>query len=60
MTARTRRGRGPQRTPTKVPISLRVDPETLAIYRATGRGWQSRLNADITAAAKRRARRSTP
>lgn len=52
-----RRRRGEQRTPTKVAISLRIERAALATYRATGRGWQSRLSADISAAAKRRARR---
>jgi uncharacterized protein (DUF4415 family) len=55
--AQTRRRRGQQRTPTKVAISLRVERAALAAYRATGRGWQSRLSADISAAAARRARR---
>lgn len=50
--------RGPQRRPTKVAISLRLEREAVAVYRATGRGWQSRLSADVSAAAKRRARRA--
>ena len=36
--------RGPQRTPTKRPISLRVDADVLERYRATGPGWQGRMN----------------
>jgi uncharacterized protein (DUF4415 family) len=36
--------RGPQRAPTKRPISLRVDADVLERYRATGPGWQSRMN----------------
>ena len=36
--------RGPQRTPVKRKISLRVDAEVLAHYKATGPGWQSRVN----------------
>jgi len=36
--------RGPQRAPVKKKISLRVDAEVLAHYKATGRGWQARIN----------------
>jgi uncharacterized protein (DUF4415 family) len=40
-----RRGRGPQRTPTKQLVSLRLDPDVVIAYRNTGRGWQARINA---------------
>ena len=33
--------RGPQKTPTKTLISLRLSPDVLAALRATGKGWQS-------------------
>ena len=36
--------RGPQVSPTKRPISLRVDADVLERYRATGSGWQGRMN----------------
>jgi len=43
--ARRKRGqRGPQKSPTKKPITLRIDPDVLASYKATGPGWQSRMN----------------
>jgi uncharacterized protein (DUF4415 family) len=56
-----RRSRGPQKTPTKRPISLRLDPDVLAAYRATGKGWQARMNDTLAAHAPRRvkAARST-
>ena len=38
------RVRGRQQSPTKRPISLRVDADVLERYRATGPGWQSRMN----------------
>jgi uncharacterized protein (DUF4415 family) len=41
----TPRPRGPQKEPTKRPVTLRVDPDVLEHYRATGPGWQSRMNA---------------
>jgi len=56
--AAIKRGRGPQKTPTKQPVSLRLDPDVLAAYRATGRGWQARMNATLAAHAPRRAKAS--
>ena len=38
------RGRGPQKAPTKVLISIRLDRDIVETLRATGRGWQSRIN----------------
>ena len=51
------RRRGPQKTPTKRPVSLRLDPDVLAAYRATGKGWQARMNATLAAHAPRRVKR---
>ena len=39
---RYRGQRGPQKSPTKELISLRVDRDVVAAYRATGPGWQTR------------------
>jgi uncharacterized protein (DUF4415 family) len=39
------RVRGPQKAPHKVPVALRLDPSVVEAFRATGRGWQSRVNA---------------
>jgi uncharacterized protein (DUF4415 family) len=36
--------RGPQKTPTKVPVSIRLSPEVLAAFRASGAGWQARVD----------------
>lgn len=47
------RRRGPNRKPTKIPISLRVDPDILDAYRATGPGWMSRMEVAIARAARR-------
>lgn len=41
---RWRRTRGKQKAPTKEAISIRLDQDVLAHYRASGRGWQSRIN----------------
>jgi len=39
-----RRGRGPQKTPTKVSTTLRLDADVLAFFRAMGPGYQTRMN----------------
>jgi uncharacterized protein (DUF4415 family) len=38
------RRRGPQKTPKKVPISIRLSPDVVDGLRATGNGWQSRAD----------------
>ena len=40
----TLRLRGPQKTPVKVSTTVRFDTEVLEAFRATGRGWQTRMN----------------
>ena len=42
--AATIRARGPQIAPTKVSTTLRLSPEVLAHFRATGKGWQARID----------------
>jgi uncharacterized protein (DUF4415 family) len=48
-----KRQRGPQKRATKVMLAIRVDRDALTKYRATGRGWQTRLAATIERAARR-------
>lgn len=36
------RKRGPQKAPTKIPISIRLSPDVAKGLRATGTGWQAR------------------
>jgi len=36
--------RGPQKAPTKVAVSLRLSPDVVAHFRATGAGWQTRID----------------
>jgi uncharacterized protein (DUF4415 family) len=38
-----RRGR-PKAAVTKIPVKLRLDPDVLEALRATGDGWQTRVN----------------
>ena len=55
-----RKGRGPQKAPTKVLTSIRLDPEVLAYFRAQGAGYQNRINQVLKEfVASRPTRRST-
>jgi uncharacterized protein (DUF4415 family) len=45
ITARRGRPVGSMAAVTKLPVKLRLDPDVLAALRATGRGWQTRVNA---------------
>jgi len=36
--------RGAQKSPTKVPTTIRFDADILAALKASGRGWQTRVN----------------
>jgi uncharacterized protein (DUF4415 family) len=56
LAASIERARGKQKAPTKELISLRVDRDVVAAYRASGRGWQARMN-DALKAALRKTRR---
>jgi uncharacterized protein (DUF4415 family) len=49
-----RRGRPPLPSP-KQAVKLRLDADVLAAYRKTGRGWQTRINADLRKAQKLKA-----
>ncbi len=39
-----RRKRGPNKLPTKEQVAVRYSPEVLNAFRATGRGWQTRMD----------------
>ena len=39
----------------KEAINIRLDPDVIAHYRATGPGWQTRINKDLRKAAKLKA-----
>jgi len=48
---RKRGKRGPQKTPTKQQVTLRLDRDVVDRFRATGPGWQRRMN-DVLRKAK--------
>jgi uncharacterized protein (DUF4415 family) len=47
------RKRGPQRAPTKIPVSIRLSPEVVKHFKARGPGWQSRIDAALRKIVKR-------
>ena len=44
LAASIRRGRGPNKAPTKKLVSLRLSGQVLEAYKAKGPGWQSRID----------------
>ncbi len=39
--------RGPQKAPTKERITIRLSPEVVQRFRASGDGWQARMDAAL-------------
>lgn len=43
-----RRGeRGTQKSPTQISTTIRLSPEVSSAFRATGKGWQTRIDAAL-------------
>jgi uncharacterized protein (DUF4415 family) len=42
-----RKGRGPQKTPTKELINIRLSPDVLDAFRSSGRGWQTKIDGAL-------------
>ena len=55
LAASIRRGRGPNKAPTKKLVSLRLSRDVLEHYRSKGPGWQSKIDETLRKAAKLRA-----
>ena len=52
--ASIRRGRGRPAVAVKRPtLNMRVDPDVLEAFKATGQGWQTRINAALRDAVSR-------
>lgn len=41
------RKRGPQKAPTKRAVTIRLSPDVLDAFRATGSGWQTRVDVAL-------------
>ena len=52
LAASIRKGRGPNKAPTKKLVSLRQSPDVLNHFKATGPGWQSRIDDALRKAAR--------
>ena len=50
--ASIRRARGKQKLPTKQLVSLRIDQDVLEAFKASGSGWQRRMNDSLRKAMK--------
>jgi uncharacterized protein (DUF4415 family) len=46
------RTRGTQKAPKKIPVSLRLSPEVVEHFKASGPGWQSRIDETLRKAAR--------
>ena len=55
LAASIRKGRGPNKAPTKKLVSLRLSPEVIEHFKATGDGWQSRIDETLRKVVKRKA-----
>jgi uncharacterized protein (DUF4415 family) len=49
-----RKGRGLQKTPTKVQTTIRLDSDVVAFFKKKGSGWQSRINDALRDVVERR------
>lgn len=45
--------RGPQKSPTKQLVSLRLSPEVLSHFKAKGPGWQTRIDNTLKSAIRK-------
>ena len=55
LAASIRRGRGPNKAPTKKQVSLRLSPEVIQHFKKGGKGWQSRIDEALQRVVKRKA-----
>lgn len=48
-----KRGRGPQKAPTKVLTTVRLDADIIAFFKAQGSGYQTRINDELRKVVKK-------
>jgi len=51
--------RGPQKRPTKVLVTMRFSPQILAYFKASGDGWQTRMNDVLCAYVEQHSNKSS-
>jgi uncharacterized protein (DUF4415 family) len=49
-----RKGRGPNKAPTKRQVTLRLSPVVVDHFKAEGPGWQSRIDEELVKVVKRK------
>jgi uncharacterized protein (DUF4415 family) len=47
LAATIRKGRGPNKAPTKKLVTIRLSGSVIEKYKSGGEGWQSRIDADL-------------
>ena len=47
LAASIRKGRGPNKAPTKKSVTLRLSGSVIEKYKSGGKGWQSRIDTDL-------------
>ena len=47
LAASIRKGRGPNKAPTKKLVTIRLSGSVIDKYKSGGEGWQSRIDADL-------------
>ncbi len=40
--------RGPQKSPTKIPVSIRLNPNVVSFFKSQGKGWQTKINTILS------------
>ncbi len=40
--------RGQQKSPTKIPVSIRLTPDVVNFFKSQGKGWQTKINAVLS------------
>jgi uncharacterized protein (DUF4415 family) len=52
--------RGPQKAPTKVPVSVRLSPEVVKYFKAGGKGWQTRIDSALLKVVRKKPSKAAP
>src|SRR5689334_20985873 len=50
-----RKGRGPNKEPTKKAVSIRLSPEVIEHFKSGGPGWQGRIDETLIKVVRRKA-----
>ena len=48
LTMRPAKARGSQKSPTKIPVSIRLTPDVVSFFKSQGKGWQTKINTILS------------